>query len=108
MIFQKQHASEFKTRRLFYGVTMNIELVLHTPRTRILLIDQTPYGQLIKKRIDKQSFWSFDEGFDVSIDIDVLHVIRDYCRFRLFRSDRQFFKQIRREINKYLKEIQDE
>ena len=87
---------------------MDIELVLHTPRTRILLIDTTPYGQLIKKRIDNHSFWYFDEGFDVSIDIDVLHVIRNYCRFRLFRSDRQFVKQIRREINKYLKEIQDE
>lgn len=87
---------------------MDIELVLHTPRTRILLIDTTPYGQLIKKRIDNHSFWCFDEGFDVSIDIDVLHVIRNYCRFRLFRSDRQFVKQIRREINKYFKEIQDE
>ena len=83
---------------------MDIELVLHTPRTRILLIDQTPYGKLVKKRIDNHSFWCFDWGFDVSIDIDVLHVIQDYCRFRLFRSDRQFFKQIRREINKYLNE----
>lgn len=88
---------------------MNIELVLHTPRTRILLIDETPYGQLIKKRIDNYAFWCFQPWVDdICVDVDLFHVIVDYCKFKLFMTERQFFKQISREINKYLNEIQDE
>lgn len=55
---------------------MDIELVLHTPRTRILLIDQTPYGKLIKKRIDKYTYWCYQPwGDDISIDEDLFKVI---------------------------------
>lgn len=84
---------------------MNIELVLHTPRTRILLIDETPYGQLIKKRIDNYAFWCFQPwGDDIFVDVDLFHVIVDYCQFKLFMTERKFFKQVLREIQKYLKE----
>ncbi len=84
---------------------MNIELVLHTPRTRILLIDETPYGQLIKKRIDNYAFWCFQTwGDDICVDVDLFHVIVDYCQFKLFMTERKFFKQVLREIQKYLKE----
>lgn len=88
---------------------MNIKLVLHTLRTRILLIDETPYGQLIKKRIDNYSFWCFQPWEDdICVDVDLFYVIVDYCQFKLFMTERQFFKQISREINKYLNEIHDE
>lgn len=88
---------------------MDIELVLHTPRTQILLIDQTPYGQLIKKRIDKYTYWCYQPwGDDISIDEDLFKVITFYSEFRLFMSDRQFLKQISREIHKYLKEERNE
>lgn len=88
---------------------MNIELVLHTPRTRILLIDKTPYGQLIKKRIDNYAFWCFQPWEDdICVDVGLFHVIVDYCKFKLFMTERQFLKQIMLEINKYLNEIHDE
>lgn len=88
---------------------MDIELVLHTPRARILLIDQTPYGQLIKKRIDKYTYWCYQPwGDDISIDEDLFKVITCYCQFKLFMSERKFFKQILREIHKYLKEERNE
>lgn len=88
---------------------MNIELVLHTPRTRILLIDQTPYGQLIKKRIDNYAFWCFQPwGDDISIDEDLFKVITFYCNPKLFMSERQFLKQISHEIHKFLREERNE